>query len=58
MKPTKRDQAVECMHVMEEGMIKTGTTRDMWQNNLVWWICRAIMLLLEDYISRRKQNGV
>lgn len=53
MRPTKRDQAVECMQVMEEGMIKTGTTRDMWQNDLVWWICRALMLLLEDYIRRK-----
>ena len=29
-------------------MIQTQTHRDMWQNNLVWWMCKAIKLLLEE----------
>ena len=48
---TRREQIIECVEAMEEGMIKTQTNRDMWQNNLIWWICRAVKLLLEKEIK-------
>lgn len=48
---TKREQMVECAEQMENGMIHTTVHRDMWQNDLIWWICKAVKLLLEDRIK-------
>lgn len=53
---TRREQMIECAEAMEQGMIHTQTTRDMWQNDLVWWICKAVKLLLEERIRERKEQ--
>ena len=53
---TRREQMMECAEAMEQGMIQTQTTRDMWQNNLIWWICKAVKLLLEESIRERKEQ--
>ena len=45
---TRIEQMIECAEQMEHGMIQTQTHRDMGQNNLVWWMCKAIKLLLEE----------
>lgn len=50
MQPSKRDQAIECMDKIENGMVRVGFTKDIWQNELIWWLCRAVKLLLEQYI--------
>ena len=47
------EQMIECAEQMEHGMIQTQTHRDMWQNNLVWWLCKAVKLLLEERIRER-----
>ena len=49
---TKREQMVECAEQMENGMIHTTVHRDMWQNDLIWWMCKAIKLLLDDRMSK------
>ena len=46
MPMTKREQALEVMNKMEDGMIRVGMTRDIWQNDLVWWLCKGMYLLL------------
>ena len=55
---TSREQMVECAEAMEQGMIQTHTYRDIWQNNLIWWICKAIKLLLEESIREKKDTNV
>ena len=55
---TSREQMVECAEAMEQGMIQTQTYRDMWQNNLIWWMCKAIKLLLEESIREKKHTNV
>ena len=47
---------MECAEAMEQGMLHTQTTRDMWQNDLVWWICKAEKLLLEERIREREKK--
>ena len=42
---------IECAEAMEQGMMHTQATRDMWQNNLIWWICKAVKLLLEREVK-------
>ena len=48
---TKREQMIECMEQLEDGMCRIQTTRDIWQNELLWWICKSIMLLLEKRVK-------
>lgn len=43
---TKREQMVECAEQMENGMIHTTAHRNMLQNDLMWWICKAVKLLI------------
>ena len=54
---TRREQMIECAEQMEQGMIRTQTTRDIWQNDLIWWLCKAVKLLLEERIRERKDNN-
>lgn len=53
---TKRDQLIECMEAMEDGMIQLSRSRDIWQNQLIWWICKSLYLLLEREV--KKGNGI
>lgn len=55
---TSREQMVECAEAMEQGMIQTQTYRDIWQNDLIWWMCKAIKLLLEESIREKKDTNV
>ena len=32
---------------MDEGMRRLYIYRDAWQNELLWWMCKAIRLLLD-----------
>lgn len=54
---TRIEQMIECAEVAEQGMLHTQTTRDMWQNNLVWWIYKAVKLLLEERIRERRNTN-
>ena len=47
MTMTKRDQLLEAREAISEGMERTAVQRDIWQNELVWWLCQAVLLLTE-----------
>lgn len=47
MLPTKREQMLECMDAIENGMEKLYCSRFIWPNSLVFWLCKAVLLLLE-----------
>lgn len=49
---TKREQMIECMDAMQKGMERTAMQRDMWQSELIWWICKSLFLLLEQAIKK------
>ena len=48
---TKRDQMIECMDVYESGMSSIGETNGIWQNELVWWLCKGLKLLMETKVK-------
>ena len=50
---TKREQMLECMEQMEQGMYASSRFRDIWQNELIYWLCKSVYLLLE----RAVKNG-
>lgn len=51
---TKRDQLLEARAAISEGMERTVVRRDIWQNELIWWLCKAVLLLLEKELRREK----
>ena len=53
---TKRDQMMECMSVIEDGMSRTAQHRDIWQNELIYWLCKAVYLLLDRAVKDRKDE--
>ena len=54
MTMTKRDQLLEAREAISEGMERTAVQRDIWQNELVWWLCKAVLLLMEKEIKNGK----
>lgn len=51
---TKREQMIECMEAMESGMCRTAQDSDIWQNKLIYWLCKAVYLLLEKAVKEGK----
>lgn len=52
---TRRDQVIECMAAMEDGMLITGTADHVSQIDLprlLWWICKDLYLLLKKEAQR------
>lgn len=54
---TKRKQMLEVMNKMEDGMIVVGRTRDIWQNNLIWWLCKGMYLVLSWIVKEERNAG-
>ena len=48
---TKREQMIECMEAMEGGMIQTARHSDIWQNRLIYALCKAVYLLLKEAVK-------
>ncbi len=40
------ERKAECRRPIAEGMERVGMYRDIWQNELIWWLCKAVLLLL------------
>lgn len=55
MGPDSRTQIVECMDVMETGMIRLEkgdlSLREL--SRLLWWFCKAIYILLKMSIENK-----
>lgn len=53
-----RDILVEDLEKMDEGMKSlAGTKEDIWQDSLVWWLCKAmrdVLLYVIGDIDRRR----
>ena len=53
---TKRDQMMECMSAIEDGMSRTAQHRATWQNELIYWLCNAVYVLLDRAVIDRKDE--
>jgi hypothetical protein len=49
---TKREQLLEAREAISEGMERTAVHRDIWQNELIWWLCKAVLLLIEREVKK------
>lgn len=54
-KPFPKDNSAlkEALNVIEDGMCRVATTRDIWQNDLIYALCYAVRLLLIREIKRK-----
>ena len=53
----KREQMLECRRKIEEGMLAAGTVDHVSQLDvprLLWWLCKAVLLLMERELRREK----
>ena len=54
MSMTRKDKLLEARAAISEGMERTAVQRDIWQNELIWWLCKAVPLLMEKEIKNDK----
>lgn len=52
---TKREQTIEVIRALDDGMEQIQTTRDIWQNELLYWICKGLKLLLEASLKGKTE---
>lgn len=50
---TRKDKLLEARETISEGMERTAVHRDIWQNELIWWLCKAVLLLLDKEIKKK-----
>jgi len=48
---TRKDKLLEARAAISEGMERTAVHRDIWQNELIWWLCKAVLLLIEEVLD-------
>ena len=51
---TNREILLEDIEQMDLALERLSESRDIWQNNIVWWLCKAVRDLL---ITVVKKNG-
>ena len=51
--PIKREQMLEARREISRGMERVAD-RTIWQNELIWWLCKAVLLLLDKEIKNGK----
>ena len=47
MRMTKREQMLECIEEIETRQARLEG-HDIWQDELVWWLCKGMCLLLRE----------
>ena len=51
-----RVDGMEALDAVENGMIKLGQNRDIWQNDLVYSLCQGVRLLLMEEMRKEKRG--
>ena len=55
---SSREILMEDLRQMEDGMTRLSTTKaDIWQDELIWWLCKAVRdLMLYVFKWRRPEE--
>ena len=48
---TRKEKLLEARTVISEGMERVAD-RTIWQNELIWWLCKAVLLLIEKELKK------
>ena len=53
MSVTKKQQMIECQRHIEEGMGELVKSKELcWQNRLVFWLCKAVLMMIEKELKK------
>ena len=55
MTMTGREKLIEARNAIIEGRERVAD-RTIWQNELVWWLCKAVLLLIEKELKHEKTD--
>ena len=50
----RREDLVEALDAIENGMCRVKESRGIWQNDLVYALCQGVRLLLMEEIRKKK----
>ena len=53
---TRLEKLKECRAALVDGKEQVGYSRAIWQNELIWWMCRAILFLLNKEIKDEQRK--
>lgn len=48
----RREEAIEVIDELENGMVCIGENNNIWQNRLIYALCQGVRLLLLDKIKK------
>ena len=52
---TRREKLIEARNAIIEGRERVAD-RTIWQNELIWWLCKAVLLLIEKELGEKKDT--
>lgn len=50
---TRREKLIEARNAIIEGRERVSD-RTIWQNELIWWLCKAVLLLIEMELRKER----
>ena len=53
----RRDDLIEALDAIENGMCRIKDSRDIWQNDLVYALCQGVRLMLLDKLKEVIERG-
>ena len=53
----RRDDLVEALDAIENGMCRIKESRGIWQNDLVYALCQGVRLLLMEEIRKKRRRS-
>lgn len=48
----RREEAIEVIDALENGMVCIGENNNIWQNRLIYVLCQGVRILLLDAIKK------
>lgn len=54
---TTHEILIEDIEQMDLALERLSDTRDIWQNKIVWWLCKSVRDLLLVAVKRDRKNG-
>ncbi len=48
---TRNEQMAECRQKIS-ALMEDVSDHSIWQNELIWWLCKAVLLLIEKEVKK------
>lgn len=54
---TRREKLIEARNAIIEGRERVSD-RTIWQNELIWWLCKAVLMLIEKELKTKRPDPI